>query len=126
MAKKTYRGSKLDLTFDLDTCIHAAECVRVLPKVFDTVMDLGGDFEVTQFEIGKNKSDPSYAKILVKGNDRDHLDRILGELLKTGATIPEIEDLQLEEAQKDKALPEGFYTTTNHPTYIPKGGCSPP
>lgn len=90
----------------------------ILPKVFDTVMDMEGDFEVTQFEIGKKKTDPSYAKILVKGKDRDHLDRILGELIKTGATIPEIEDLQLEEALKDKALPEGFYTTTNHPTYV--------
>lgn len=35
MAKKTYRGTDIDITFDLDTCIHAAECVRSLPKVFD-------------------------------------------------------------------------------------------
>jgi lysine-ketoglutarate reductase/saccharopine dehydrogenase-like protein (TIGR00300 family) len=90
----------------------------ILPKVFDTVMDLGGDFEVTQFEIGKNKTDPSYARILVKADDRDHLDRILGELLKAGAVIPEVEEIALAPAQKDKTLPEGFYTTTNHPTFI--------
>ncbi|MDJ0975265.1 MAG: (4Fe-4S)-binding protein [Planctomycetota bacterium] len=36
MARKTYRGSDLDVSFDLETCIHAGECVRSLPKVFDT------------------------------------------------------------------------------------------
>ena len=36
MAKKTYTGSHLDVSFDADTCIHAGECVRGLPAVFDT------------------------------------------------------------------------------------------
>ena len=36
MARKTYRGAQVDVTFDLDVCIHAGECVRGLPKVFDT------------------------------------------------------------------------------------------
>ncbi|MFQ6135571.1 MAG: TIGR00300 family protein [Candidatus Hydrothermarchaeales archaeon] len=90
----------------------------ILPKVFDTIMDLDGDFRVLVFEIGKHKTDPSYARILVKGKDRAHLDQILGELLKAGATIPEIEQAELEPAPKDKTLPDNFYSTTNHPTYV--------
>jgi lysine-ketoglutarate reductase/saccharopine dehydrogenase-like protein (TIGR00300 family) len=90
----------------------------ILPQVFDIIMDLGGDFDVTHFEIGKHKTDPSYARILVKARDRERLDNILGELLKTGAVIPEVEKLKLKKAPKDRALPEGFYTTTNHPTYV--------
>jgi uncharacterized Fe-S cluster protein YjdI len=35
MAKKTYSGKALDVSFDLDTCIHAGECVRSLPAVFE-------------------------------------------------------------------------------------------
>ncbi len=35
MARKTYTGEEASITFDLDTCIHAAECVRGLPQVFD-------------------------------------------------------------------------------------------
>lgn len=35
MARKTYRGKALDVAFDSDACIHAAECVRGLPAVFD-------------------------------------------------------------------------------------------
>lgn len=35
MARKTYTGKDASVTFDLDTCIHAGECVRTLPQVFD-------------------------------------------------------------------------------------------
>lgn len=90
----------------------------ILPTVFDTIMDLGGEFEVLQFEIGKHKTDPSYARILVKGKNRKHLDQILGELHKTGAAIPEVEHLEAQPAPADRVLPDNFYSTTNHPTYV--------
>ena len=35
MAARIYRGTELDVSFDKDVCIHAAECVRTLPQVFD-------------------------------------------------------------------------------------------
>lgn len=90
----------------------------ILPKVFDIIMDNGGDFEVLQFNIGKHKTDPSYARILVKAGDRATLDLILGELHKIGARVPEIEEPELKPAPKDGAAPLGFYSTTNHPTYV--------
>ncbi len=36
MARKTYTGDKVDVSFDAAVCEHAAECVRGLPAVFDT------------------------------------------------------------------------------------------
>ncbi|WP_063795275.1 (4Fe-4S)-binding protein [Streptomyces silaceus] len=33
---RPYRGDSLTVTFDAGRCIHAAECVRGLPRVFDT------------------------------------------------------------------------------------------
>jgi len=35
MARRTYPGVKVDVSFDGELCIHAAECVRALPGVFD-------------------------------------------------------------------------------------------
>jgi len=32
---KTYVGAQIEVTFDGDRCLHAAECVRGLPAVFD-------------------------------------------------------------------------------------------
>ncbi len=90
----------------------------ILPRVFDTIMDMGGDFEVLSFRIGKRRTDPSYARILVMAESREKLDEILGELHKMGATLPEVEGLRLEPAPADRVLPRGFYSTTNHPTYV--------
>jgi CDGSH-type Zn-finger protein/uncharacterized Fe-S cluster protein YjdI len=36
MTRKTYRSEKITVSFDLERCIHSAECVRGLPEVFDT------------------------------------------------------------------------------------------
>lgn len=33
--KQTYQSSAITVTFDPNVCIHAAECVRGLPEVFD-------------------------------------------------------------------------------------------
>jgi uncharacterized Fe-S cluster protein YjdI/CDGSH-type Zn-finger protein len=35
MTQRTYRGSHIEVSFDGDLCIHATECVRGLPAVFD-------------------------------------------------------------------------------------------
>ena len=90
----------------------------ILPKAFDTILELEGDYKVLEFNIGKRKTDTSYAKMLVIGRDQEHLDKILEELQNIGAEIPEIEDVEIKMTEKDKVLPDGFYSTTNHPTYI--------
>ncbi|MEU5954459.1 (4Fe-4S)-binding protein [Streptomyces sp. NPDC047525] len=33
---KPYRGQRITVSFDARRCLHAAECVRGLPQVFDT------------------------------------------------------------------------------------------
>ena len=35
MTRRTYRGADIEVSFDGDLCIHATECVRGLPTVFD-------------------------------------------------------------------------------------------
>lgn len=94
----------------------------ILPKIFDIIMDLGGDFEVIEFRIGRRKTETSYAKILIKGRSRRHLEVILKEVYRLGAVTPTPEEVQLKEASADMVLPDGFYVTTNHPTYVYYGG----
>jgi uncharacterized Fe-S cluster protein YjdI/CDGSH-type Zn-finger protein len=33
--RKTYRGEAIEVSFDLDRCIHVGECLLSLPEVFD-------------------------------------------------------------------------------------------
>ncbi|HTY90254.1 MAG TPA: TIGR00300 family protein [Methanocella sp.] len=94
----------------------------LLPKVFDKVMDMNGEFEILEFEIGKHKTDTSYARLMIRGKDQEHLDDIFGELHRLGAYVPEAEDAVFVKAPKDKVVPKGFYSTTNHTTYVKVDG----
>jgi lysine-ketoglutarate reductase/saccharopine dehydrogenase-like protein (TIGR00300 family) len=89
-----------------------------LTRVLDKIMDLDGEFDILTFKIGEHKSDPSYVRLAVKGRDEAHLDRIMSDLHRLGAQVPEIEEVQLGVAEKDKVPPKGFYSTTNHPTFV--------
>ncbi|AXV37091.1 MAG: TIGR00300 family protein [Methanobacterium sp. BRmetb2] len=90
----------------------------MLPKTLDIIMDMGGDFKILEFQVGKQKTDTSYARIMVEGKDPTHLNEILDELSEIGATIAEIREVKLQKSEKDKVLPTDFYSTTNHPTSI--------
>ena len=94
----------------------------ILPKVFDVIMDMGGEFDVLEFEIGKHKEEPSHAKIAVKAKTRIKLDEILAELQKFGANVSTIKEVSLMAVEKEGAAPEDFYSTTNHKTFIKYNG----
>jgi len=91
----------------------------ILPKIFGAIYDLNGEFEVLEFRIGKTKNEYSHAHIRIFGKDRQHLDMILAELQKLGAVVTEkAVDAELIPAPDDGVLPDNFYSTTNHPTFI--------
>ncbi len=94
----------------------------ILTKVLDKIMDMGGEFEIKNFQIGQKKNDTSYVQITVMGCDAAHLDRILLELHALGARLVEMENVKTGEAPSDMVVPRGFYTTTNHPTYVRYNG----
>lgn len=90
----------------------------IMTRVFDKVLDMGGNFEVLNFEIGKKKQDVSYARLLISAPDQIQLDEILSALHRLGAKMPEVESLVCEPAEGNKIVPKGFYSTTNHPTFV--------
>jgi lysine-ketoglutarate reductase/saccharopine dehydrogenase-like protein (TIGR00300 family) len=94
----------------------------ILTKVLDKIMDMGGEFEIKSFQIGQKKNDTSYVQITVMGDDDAHLDRILLELHALGARLMEMEDVKTGVAPGDMVVPRGFYSTTNHPTYVRYNG----
>jgi lysine-ketoglutarate reductase/saccharopine dehydrogenase-like protein (TIGR00300 family) len=90
---------------------------NILSKVLDKIISMGGDFEIEKLEVGKTNEDKSYARILVKGKDGEHLDNILREIQQLGAVVS-TEDVETRKAPRDKVLPDDFYGTTNLPTYV--------
>ena len=90
----------------------------ILTKIFDVIMDLGGEFEVLQMTVGKKKKEPSYAKLQIQGKNQDHLDKILEQVYREGATPTVGKNVVLKAAPKDMVMPEDFYSTTNNTTEI--------
>lgn len=94
----------------------------IMTQVFDRVMDMGGNFEILIFNVGKQKTDPSYARLRINASSPDHLASILSEVHRYGARDIEIHDIQLIPAEGDMIVPKGFYSTTNHPTQVRLSG----
>ncbi len=90
----------------------------IMTLVFDRIMDMGGEFEILTFNVGKQKTDTSYARLRVTAPADQQLDAILSELHRLGARTPEISDVTLVPAEGDRIVPKGFYSTTNHPTFV--------
>ncbi len=90
----------------------------ILTRIFDRIMDLNGEFEVLEFKIGKKKTDYSYAKLLVKGKTPEHLQRLLEEVYREGALPVKLQSVNYKPASDDMTLPDDFYSTTHHPTYV--------
>lgn len=81
-------------------------------------MDLTGDFQVLEFSVGKKKKDSSYARLLIQGNDRDHLHQILESVYREGAQPVSVQEVILEPADEDMVMVDNFYSTTNNATQI--------
>jgi hypothetical protein len=52
----------------------------ILPNTLDLIMDMGGDFKILEFEVGKLKVDISNARIQVEAPNKILLGEILDEL----------------------------------------------
>jgi lysine-ketoglutarate reductase/saccharopine dehydrogenase-like protein (TIGR00300 family) len=90
----------------------------IMTQLFDKIMDMGGNFEILVFDIGKKKTDPSYARLRVAAANREQLGFILSELHRLGARPLEVRDVHLVPAERDHVGPKGFYLTTNHLTDV--------
>ena len=90
----------------------------ILTNIFDGIMDLNGEFEVLEFNIGKRKKDESYAKLRIQGKNKKHLEEILELVYREGATAKIQKDVTLKPAPRNMVMPENFYSTTNNHTLI--------
>ncbi len=89
----------------------------ILKYAFDKIVELEGEYEVLQFEIGRNNQEPSRVRLMVKGRTQQQLQDILAALEDFGAIIDR-EDCHLVPAERDSILPREFYSTTNFDTFI--------
>lgn len=91
---------------------------QIMTRIFDTVIEHQGRFEVLQFEIGRTNSDPSRLRLRVEAPSAEELKELLEQLVDLGCTPANPRDAVLAVVEKDKCAPEDFYSTTNHRTQV--------
>ncbi len=90
----------------------------MIQKVMDTIIDQGGDYEIEELNVGKHNTDISTARIRVETEEEEVLEQILDRVTDLGAQLIEKDEVELVASQKDKTVPDNFYSTTNYITEI--------
>jgi lysine-ketoglutarate reductase/saccharopine dehydrogenase-like protein (TIGR00300 family) len=95
---------------------------QLLNAMFDTVVRHDGAFEVLEFRIGRTNEEPSFVSMRVTAQAADVLSELLAELVGLGCRVARAQDARTVPADRDGCAPEDFYSTTNHQTFIQRGG----
>ncbi len=95
---------------------------HIMERIFDSVVEYGGRFEVEQFRIGRTNADPSHLRMRIETPTREQMDQLLGQLLGLGCSPVDAGDAELKPVERDFCAPEDFYSTTNHRTLVKEGG----
>lgn len=90
----------------------------IMSQVLDRIVTAGGNFEILSFRMGKTNEEESTARLKVFAPNEKKLEFILSELSDLGCRPAEEASIILKKAPKDGAAPEGFYSTTNHETWV--------
>jgi lysine-ketoglutarate reductase/saccharopine dehydrogenase-like protein (TIGR00300 family) len=88
-----------------------------LSHVLSKLDDHGVAFIVRRFRIGEHAGDESLIDLELHAADAASLEAALDACREFGVSVS-LEDAVIVEAEQDGVLPEGFYSTTNFPTYV--------
>src|SRR6201993_4704332 len=94
----------------------------ILPKVLDQILTSGGNFKITEINIGRKRADQSFARIEVSAETGEALDELILRLRQQGAEVVERANAQVASAPADGVFPSDFYVTTNQQTFVRFGG----
>jgi lysine-ketoglutarate reductase/saccharopine dehydrogenase-like protein (TIGR00300 family) len=93
-----------------------------LPRAFDTIMDMGGAFDVQEIQVGRAKDEVSFARLKVRADSETKLEAILTALQSFGAVLASRDDVAFAPAPANGVLPTDFYSTTHLPTQVRLNG----
>lgn len=90
----------------------------ILAKVLDTILMMGGAFDLQDVKIGSTREAASQARIVVRAPSSRVLAEILRAIQPHGAAIEREENCRFEPAPSAGVFPIEFYATTHLPTQI--------
>jgi len=90
----------------------------LLSAIFDKIIEFKGTYEILHFDIGRTNDDPSRIEMRISVADAATLDDVLQQLTGFGCHPVGERDALVRPAEKDRCVPDDFYSTTNHRTHV--------
>ena len=90
----------------------------LLSKIFDKILEFKSAYEVVRFDIGRTNDDASLIQMRITAPDDATLEDLLQGLTTFGCHPVAERNAVLKPAEKDRCVPDDFYSTTNHRTHV--------
>src|SRR6186997_1598864 len=94
----------------------------VLSGIMDKIIEVRASYEILSFDIGRTNDDVSRIRMKVTSPDSAALADLLQQLTTFGCHAVKEKDVLVKPAEKDRCVPDDFYSTTNHRTHVRLGG----
>ena len=91
---------------------------QLLNAILDKVIERQSKFEVLRFDLGRTNEEFSSLELKVTAPDTQALRRLLEDLMPLGCYARPMQDALLRPAEVDGVVPDDFYSTTNHRTFV--------
>jgi lysine-ketoglutarate reductase/saccharopine dehydrogenase-like protein (TIGR00300 family) len=90
----------------------------LLSAIFDKIIEFKASYEIVTFDIGRTNDDASHLKMRITAADVSSLDDLLQQLTTFGCHPVRERNALVKPAEKDRCVPDDFYSTTNHRTHV--------
>ena len=90
----------------------------LLSAIFDKIIEHRAAYEILKFDIGRTNDDASSLEMRITAPDQPVLDDLLQQLTTFGCHPIRERDALIKPAEKDRCVPDDFYSTTNHRTHV--------
>src|SRR5262245_45616929 len=94
----------------------------LLSAIFDKIIEFKAEYQILSFDIGRTNEEPSRIEMRINAPDQPVLEEILQQLTTFGCHPIRERDALIRPAEKDRCVPDDFYSTTNHRTHVRLGG----
>jgi lysine-ketoglutarate reductase/saccharopine dehydrogenase-like protein (TIGR00300 family) len=90
----------------------------LLSAIFDKIIEHRASYEILKFDIGRTNDDASQIEMRITASDQAVLDDLLQQLTTYGCHAVRERNALIKPAEKDRCVPDDFYSTTNHRTHV--------
>jgi len=91
-------------------------------SILTTIVEHGSEYEILRFDVGRKNEQGSHLTLRLTTDTPARLQDLLSKLSVFGCYVKGTPEVLLRTADMDGAVPEDFYSTTNHRTSVFLGG----